>query len=321
MCSNLTRLSKAAADPASKAEEPPAATAAVPAAMAGATMASRPLPASIHRTQAASIESPAPTVLAASMQKTVAMGKKVFFLNPLPVLSEVAEELAKSEYEVYLVSDHRRLRKVLASDGESILFLNVDQTPEPGRWESYVKEVLCDGSCQEVGVGILTTRELDRELREKYTVGLQVPCGIVALKRGTAKAVELLKLTLDANDARGKRRHVRAFLPPGSGQCNVETDQGPVYAEITEISSVGMAVTFDGTTSFPTGTLLRKLAIQVKGFRLIADGFVAHERADSGGSITSVIMFVPSSLDEQKSERLRLLVYRLNQVAMDQLLV
>lgn len=137
------------------------------------------------------------------MDEAISLGKKIFFLYPPPVLSEVAEELAKSEYEVYLVKDHKKLRKVLAAKGESILFVNIDQPPDAAHWESYVKEVLCDGECREVGVGIITLNDINPEVREKYLMQLQVPCGFIVLKLGTAKAIEILKRTLEANEARG----------------------------------------------------------------------------------------------------------------------
>jgi hypothetical protein len=247
-----------------------------------------------------------------------AFGKKVFFLYPPPVLVEVAELLAKNEYEVYLVYDHRRLRKALSATGESILFINIDQTPDGMTWEGYVRDLHCDGACKDVGVGIVTLSDIDPAIREKYILELQVPCGFVVLKLGTAKTIEILLKTLEANEARGKRKYVRAICPPDSGRCNVEHEGRMIYGDIADISSAGMAVAFHEQMRMRPGTVLRKLSILVKGVRLLVDGFVASEKRSESGMQVLIIMFIPNSLDEPRLEKLKLLVYRLNQYSMDQ---
>jgi hypothetical protein len=255
------------------------------------------------------------------MSDQIVLGKKIFFLYPPPVLSEVAEELAKNEFEVYLVNDHRRLRALLAANGESILFVNIDKVPEGTHWETFVREILEDSSCRDVGVGVMTMNDINPENREKYVMQLQVPCGYVVLKLGTNQTIDILKRTLDANEAKGKRKHVRAKCPPGAGQCNVEIDGQMAYAEILDISSVGMAVSFEGGISLRAGTVLEKIAVHVRGTRLLVDGFVATQRPGEDGSLVSVVMFHPNSLDEQRINKLKILVYKLNQHTMDQLLL
>jgi hypothetical protein len=55
-----------------------------------------------------------------------ALGKKVFFLYPPPVLSEIVDELARCEFEVFLVRDHVRLGNVLKSNPEALVFIDID---------------------------------------------------------------------------------------------------------------------------------------------------------------------------------------------------
>lgn len=110
-----------------------------------------------------------------------ALGKKVFFLNPPPVLSEVVEDLAKREFEVYLARDHLRLARLLADEPAAIVFINIDDgLDEPG-WEAYVRALRGGEKTADVGVGILSMNE-DKELMEKYLMDLQVPCGFVVVK-------------------------------------------------------------------------------------------------------------------------------------------
>ena len=87
-------------------------------------------------------------------------GKKIFFLYPPPVLSEVAEALTINEFEVYLVNDHKKLRRLIAANGEAILYINIDKTPEGTHWESYIRDIRSDSNCKDVGVGVMTMNDM-----------------------------------------------------------------------------------------------------------------------------------------------------------------
>jgi hypothetical protein len=113
------------------------------------------------------------------MEAQLELGKKIFFLYPTPVLSEVAEALTKNEFEVYFVNDHKKLRRLLASYENSILYINIDKILEGMHWESYVQEILCDSNCRDVGVGVMTLNDINPDSREKYVMKMQVPCGYV----------------------------------------------------------------------------------------------------------------------------------------------
>ena len=143
-----------------------------------------------------------------------ALGKKVFFLYPPPVLSEVLQELINKEFEVYLAKDHVRLRRVLAKSPDAIVFLDLDEGLDEAGWEAYVRGLRADPITAGVGIGVLTLTD-DVALREKYLMDIQVQCGFVILKIGAAKTAEILVRTLDANEARGRRKFVRAACGPG----------------------------------------------------------------------------------------------------------
>jgi len=245
-------------------------------------------------------------------------GKKVFFLYPPPVLSEVLQELVNREFEVYLVKDHERLRRLLASSPDSIVFIDLDEGLDDPGWEAYVRGLRADERTKGVGVGLLSLND-DDALKEKYLMDIQVQCGFVILKIGAAKAAEILVRTLEANEARGRRKFVRAACSPGTGQCSIEQDGSSIRGELTDLSSAGMAVRFEGGVSFQVGTVLSAMSITAKGQRVIATGFVAAQRTEGGANI-HVVMFAPASLDDARREKLRSLVSRINQLAMDRLL-
>jgi hypothetical protein len=243
------------------------------------------------------------------------LGKKIFFLYPPPVLTEVVDQLARQEFEVYLVREHERLRKAISTFPDAIVFVNLDDGLDEAGWLAYVQSLRRD--CPQVGVGVITLND-DAELRQRYLMDLQVQCGFVVLKIGTAKTAEILTKTLEANEARGRRKFVRALCPPGSSQCAIDVDGSTLRAEISDLSSAGLALKFEGDASFKVGTVLREMALNIKGQRLTASGVVVAKRGDADSAQgTHVVMFDPNSLDEARREKLKSIVFKINQITME----
>jgi hypothetical protein len=243
------------------------------------------------------------------------LGKKIFFLYPPPVLSEVADELAKQEYEVYFSRDHEKLKRAIASFPDAIVFVNLDDGLDEAGWLSFVQSLREEAPA--VGVGIITLND-DPELREHYLMNAEAHCGFVILKIGAAKTAEILAKTLEANEARGRRKFVRALCPPGSGQCVADYEGATLRAELTDLSSAGMAIRFEGGASLKVGSVLRDMSLTIKGQRVPASGVVVAKRAGEDGSESvHVVMFDPNSLDESRKTKLKTLVSRLNQAAME----
>jgi len=244
------------------------------------------------------------------------LGKKIFFLYPPQVLTEAVDELARLEFEVYLARDHERLKRALASFPSSILFMDIDERLDDAGWEAYARSLRSD--MPDLGLGVVTLND-DARLRELYLMGLQVQCGYVVLKLGASKTAEILAKTLEANEARGRRKFVRATCGPGVGQCNVENEGLTLRADLTDLSSAGMALRFEGEPALRAGSVLKSIAISVKGQRLIASGVVVAKRIGPDGPV-HVVMFTPASLDETRRDKLKSLVFKINQSAMDRVL-
>jgi hypothetical protein len=250
--------------------------------------------------------------------ETGALGKKIFFLYPPPVLIQVVDELAKQEFEVYLSTDHERLRRAISAFPDALVFVNLDDgLDEPG-WIGYVKALRTEAPA--VGIGIVTLND-DPELREHYLMNLEVQCGFVILKIGAAKTSEILVKTLEANEARGRRKFVRAACSPGLAQCSLDFEGTRLKAELSDLSSAGAALRFDGGVTLKAGTVLRDMSFTIKAQRIFASGVVVATRAaEQGGAAIHVVMFDPASLDEARREKLKSIVYKINQLSMDALL-
>jgi Predicted glycosyltransferase len=246
------------------------------------------------------------------------LGKKVFFLHPPPVLTEVIEQLAKQEFEIYLTSDHQKLRHFLASSPDSIVFADIDEGLDDSAWEAYLRELRKEVPA--VGLGVVTLND-DSVLRERYLMDIQAQCGFVVLKIGAAKTAEIIAKTLEANEARGRRKFVRAACSPGTAKCAVEYEGMTIRADLCDLSSAGMAMAVEGGISLKVGTVLRDMSLTIKGQRVLASGVVVARRdgteAERGTAGVYVVMFDPSSIDEARREKLKIQVFKINQAAME----
>jgi hypothetical protein len=244
-----------------------------------------------------------------------ALGKKVFFLYPPPVLTEIVEGLAKREFEVYLTHNHEKLKRYMLSSPDAIVFINLDSGLDEAGWLEYAQSLKTEAPSIEIGVITLNDNV---QLREHYLMHLGVRCGFVILKIGASQTAEILAKTLEANEARGRRKFVRADCAPGSALCAVDFEGATLRAELTDLSSAGMAVRFEGGVGLKVGTVLRDISLTVKGQRLLASGvIVAKRESEKGVPGAHVVMFDPSSLDDVRRDKLKILVFRINQSAMD----
>jgi len=243
------------------------------------------------------------------------LGKKVFFLYPPPVLTEVIDALTRQEFEVYLARDHGKLRRLLSTLPEAILFVDIDEELDEVGWLSYVANLRRD--LPGLGIGVITLNE-NAELRRKYLMDLQVQCGFVILNIGASRTAEILSMTLEANEARGRRKFVRALCPPGMGLFAVDLGGATLRGELTDLSSAGMAAKPDDDTSLRVGTLLKDISLSIKGNRLLVSGVVVAKRSEeSEGKDVHVVMFTPDSLDEARREKLKAVISKVNQLSMD----
>ncbi len=244
-------------------------------------------------------------------------GKKVFFLNPHSVLGEVLHLLAAAEFEVYTTSDHGKLARYLSKNPESLVFVNVDEGEDEGKWRSWIaaiKEAIPSGG---PGFGVLTMQP-DDDKRSAYLLTLGVECGFITVKQGAAKTADILLRTLEANEARGRRRFVRAICPADAGDFNYSGISGTVRGSLRDMSVVGMSAFFPEGDAPKTGTRIKDLQLNLKGTRVILNGVVLGGRDDAQSDALRVLMFEPGSLDDDKRGKLRLFIRKVLQSTMEQ---
>jgi len=201
-----------------------------------------------------------------SEELKVAWGRKVFFLYPHSVLSEeLFLEILVNQYEVYIIKSHDAAWRAAGKYPGSIIFVNIDGVLKEAEWQAWVRKLMSDPQRKETKVGILTYNP-DQALAQKYLMDLSVPCGYIQLKMGLAESKKIILKTLEANEARGKRRFVRAKCSdPKKAAFNIRHGGKLVDGAIRDISAAGMSFNLEKPLLLKANAVLDDIQLKLKG--------------------------------------------------------
>ena len=219
------------------------------------------------------------------------LGKKVFFIYPHSVIqNQLIQELIDREYEVYFLNDYNKIKSICEYYNTPILFINIDEGLEEKEWEKLIRKVLGQDSTGHAMIGILTYNE-NAELAQKYLMDVMVPCGFIKLKLGMNDSTDIIVKTLDANEVKGKRKYVRARCQMDEATLNVSLNGGNHSGHIVDISSVGMAVSFDDGLTLEKNTYLRDIQLKLRGILLRVSAVMIGHRTIEDDKTIYVLLF------------------------------
>ncbi len=246
------------------------------------------------------------------------IGRKVFFLNPHSVMQEqLVEVIFQAEYEVYLIRDHIKAHRLLARFPDSILFVNVDERVHGVDWMTYISDFLTNPATKSTRIGVLSYNE-NPELAKRYLMELSIPCGFVRLRLGLRESARILIQALEANEARGKRKHVRVSISRDTiVTFNVKMGRTLLRGYIRDISVAGMACHFERSVP-ETGETLEDIQLNLRGAIARVAGAVAGMRSTSEGRLY-VIVFAQND-DGDSRHKIQSFVYATLQAQMDRLI-
>jgi len=229
-------------------------------------------------------------------------GKKVFFVQPNSVIQkEMVAELIRQEYEVLLISETSRAKRLFTLYPDCLAFLNLDEGLTEEGWETFVTEVQADPALSGVKLGILTYNT-DPKLARKYLMDHMVPCGFIKLSLGLAESTSIVLKVLEANEARGRRKYLRVHCGENT-KLNLKTDKGMVEGRIIDISSVGMACTLKSSMELKLHSVLESIQLQLKGSLCLVSGVVMGSRPlEDGSGKAYVVLFDPKTPPVQREK-------------------
>jgi hypothetical protein len=247
------------------------------------------------------------------------LGRKLFFLYPSAVIqNQIAAELVQQEFEVYLVKDHGKLRRILKQFPNAIVFINIyDGMPEK-EWEGWITGIMRDPALAGVSIGIICSGD-DENLKRKYLLQLKIQCGYTVLKSDLNIAIRTLMEILRVADAKGRRKYIRATTENETNTTvNLPLDGTFINGNIMDISVVGFSCAFDADPDLHKNTLFQDIQIKLQTNLLKAEGIVYGSRIEGETKIYVVIF--TQRIDPDVRTRIRKYIQQNLQSKLDVLL-
>ncbi|MDR1950295.1 MAG: PilZ domain-containing protein, partial [Spirochaetaceae bacterium] len=227
------------------------------------------------------------------MEQPNAAGKKIFFLYPHSVIrDEMFDLLIMNGFESYAVRDHARARLLLEHFPDSIMFINIDEVLAEKAWEAYIREVQENPKTRDCRLGILSYNT-DQQLMAKYLMGMSVPCGYIQLKLGMQASTKIILEALMANEARGRRKHIRATCEDDrNAVVNFKSEEGVFYGKLLDISTAGFAAKIENFSSFAPNSKLENIQLRLRGGIVMSDAILVGNRQDDKN--VRIFLFLPN---------------------------
>ena len=155
----------------------------------------------------------------------------------------------------------------------------------------------------------------DAGLARKYLMDMMVPCGFVQLKIGLAESKKIILKTLEANEARGRRRYVRARCPDQkTASLNVKVEKRVHAGPIFDISAAGLSFGLDGAAKVRTETVLEDIQLRLKGTLCRVKGI--YKGIAQGTHGAHLLMFT-QPMEEETTKKIHRFIFQSLQDEMD----
>jgi hypothetical protein len=218
---------------------------------------------------------------AGSGSENLGAGKKIFLLYPHSVIhDEMIDILIMNGFETYTLRDHKKALPILKKFPGSIMFINIDEGMAEKEWEEYINGILKNPETGNTRLGILSYNQ-DKNLMEKYLMRMSLPCGYIQLKLGVQESTKIIVNALEANEARGRRKFIRAVCEDDPHTTmNYKGPEGFFQGKILDISSAGIAAKIGNFPNYPPNSVLKEVQLKLRGALVMSNMILMGKRKD-----------------------------------------
>jgi hypothetical protein len=244
------------------------------------------------------------------------LGKKIFFLYPSAIVqNELIAELAQQEFEVYVIRDHKNLRRVLRRYPDSLVFINIDDGMSEKDWEVYIRGLIANLEKPEASVGILSANATEALMR-KYVNIVKVQCGFTPILSDIHKSTKMIFDILKAQDAKGRRKYIRATTEnEPNTTINIPFNGGFITGTIKDISVVGLSCAFTLDPQIEKNSLFQDVQIRLQTSLLKVEAIVFGSRME--GMTKVYVLLFTQKLSADAKARIRKYIQTKLQSKMD----
>ena len=230
-------------------------------------------------------------------------GRKIFFVNPtFNIEKYLIDYLRKNEYEVYIIKEYKKAKRVLSVYPDSMCFIDIDEQLSYSEWYNYMKSFSLIPELQGIYLGIVT-QNATWEDKDKFLMNVRLPCGFTLISK-QEKILEHFAAILDLNGAKGRRKYLRLDTRNEKDVSGYMTSEGKLYTiNIKDISSVGFAITYkqELMSMFQKNTLIRNLCLSVGRKSMVCSCIVFNTQVNPDGTAMSVLMLTNENPESTKT--------------------
>ncbi len=230
-------------------------------------------------------------------------GRKIFFVNPtFNIEKYLIDYLRKNEYEVYILKEYKKAKRVLSVYPDSMCFIDIDEQLSYSEWYNYMKSFSLIPELQGIYLGVVT-QNATWEDKDKFLMNVRLPCGFTVISK-QEKILEHFAAILDLNGAKGRRKYLRLDTRTEKDVSGYMTSEGKLYTiNIKDISSVGFAITYkqELMSMFQKNTLIRNLCLSAGRKSMVCACIVFNTQVNPDGTAMSVLMLTNENPESTKT--------------------
>jgi len=183
------------------------------------------------------------------MDKNQVFTVKIYFINPIDLLSVIVNTLIELEYEACAISDldKENLLKILPENNRNVIFICIRNKLEIDNWLKYAEQ-LYQMKDTHIIIGAFVYDNIDQESKNRL-----LEQNISTIEFGTLKsnALGVMRNILTFFEAKGKRSYIRTkTYGIAEAYFYVKSREEPITAKITDISAYACSCEIDLTNKF-----------------------------------------------------------------------
>lgn len=203
------------------------------------------------------------------MDRSQVLTVKIFFLNPIDLITVVLNALIGLEFESYHINLEEKddLFKVFEDNIRNVLFICIRSQHEVENWKEYIKKVK-EIESTHIQIGLFVYDAMKKKDRDYF---LMEGISVIDFNEIQKNTVMVLRQILTFFEAKGKRAYIRTkTYGESKAYFYMKTREEPIVTVIHDISAVAFSSTIpeEYHYHFSQGEYLEEVVLVLKGLRI-----------------------------------------------------
>ncbi|RPJ06740.1 MAG: PilZ domain-containing protein [Spirochaetaceae bacterium] len=167
-------------------------------------------------------------------------------------------------------------------------------------WLEFTNNIINYPATKSTEIGVLTDANLNKKyLSRKYLIDIGITCGFISLIPNPKKLLKVILRILEANEAKGRRKHVRVHCT-NADTFNFRRNTVLYRGDLVDISSAGILCQLpDESAKLIPGMVLDSIQLKLQGVLSMASGTVYGTRKATENSLHYLIMFDRENMSDK----------------------